>query len=209
MRPAEIRRSLLETNRAFPFPADELNRTGRRRWILDFVPKGGVGAEIGVFRGHFSQILLAVAKPKKLYLVDPWRLQGEFFRHVGRYTNAGKLPTQLAWEETILRAKQFPDTETIVMEAYFPNCLSEITEPLDWIYLDSSHDHDGVLAQLRAVDRILPPDGIILGDDWHGHPTGQHQGVITAVNEFVRENPYDFVAAGPFLQWCIRRTRTA
>jgi len=56
-----------------PFPDYELSRNWGRRWILDYVPEGTIGAEVGVFRGHFSELILRRQKPKKLYLIDPWR----------------------------------------------------------------------------------------------------------------------------------------
>ncbi len=37
------------------------------------LPKGGVGAELGVWKGEFSVRLLKGAKPRQLYLIDPWR----------------------------------------------------------------------------------------------------------------------------------------
>lgn len=55
----------------FPMPPGEMKRLEGRRWILHMVPKGGVGAEIGVFRGHFSDQICRIVQPSKLYLIDP------------------------------------------------------------------------------------------------------------------------------------------
>jgi hypothetical protein len=38
------------------------------------LPKNGIGAELGVFKGQFSPMLMRYAKPKELHLIDPWYL---------------------------------------------------------------------------------------------------------------------------------------
>ena len=50
-------------------PGRELDRLKRRRWVLELVPKGGVGMEVGVFRGHFGA-LICDRGAAKLYMVD-------------------------------------------------------------------------------------------------------------------------------------------
>jgi len=37
------------------------------------------------------------------------------------------------------------------------------------------------------------------------YPT--EHGVFTAVNEYLKRADYELVAAGPFMQWCIRRMK--
>lgn len=40
----------------------------KRGLLIDtYLPKGGVGAELGVFKGHFSRVLLNRAKSKELH----------------------------------------------------------------------------------------------------------------------------------------------
>jgi hypothetical protein len=201
----EILTRLAETGAAYPFPQSELERTRGRTWILDYAPRNAVGAEIGVFRGHFTEKLLTILTPRLLYLIDPWTLQGQDFGYVSPYTNDGKLPTAIAREEAILRAALFTVGQTALLEARFPDCLGQISERLDWAYLDASHAFDDTYRELEALDRILAPGGVILGDDWTHEVSHPHYGVCQAVNAFVRARDYQVVAAGPFMQWCIRR----
>ena len=58
------------------------------------------------------------------------------------------------------------------------------------------------------IDRVLAPNGVLMGDDWYPGVHQKHHGVFRAVNEFLREADYQFVAAGRGAQWCIRRTPT-
>src|SRR5438445_8177430 len=43
-----------------------------RETILANIPKGSVGAEIGVWRGDFSAQILRTVQPGLLHLIDPW-----------------------------------------------------------------------------------------------------------------------------------------
>jgi hypothetical protein len=207
MSAVDIDVELSRTQRRFPFPLGELKRTEERAWILRHAPKGGVGAEVGVFRGHFSEVILGALTPKKLYLIDPWEKQGKFFGWGGGYTNDMSLPTAVARRDAELRARKFPDTEVVIVEDFFPACRDRILEPLDWIYIDSSHDFDQTLLELTQSAEIVKPGGLIMGDDFVPLATQAHQGVARAVNTFVSSQPFEFVAAGLHEQWCIRRVQ--
>src|SRR5215212_6010355 len=71
----------------------EIKRSRKRDFLSQYVAKGGVGAELGVFWGHFSEVLLSEFQPRKLFLVDLWDLQGECFADRGAYTDFGRLRT--------------------------------------------------------------------------------------------------------------------
>ena len=44
-----------------------------RELMYDSFPKNGIGAELGVWFALNSRALLLRAKPRKLFLVDPWQ----------------------------------------------------------------------------------------------------------------------------------------
>jgi hypothetical protein len=193
--------ALVERN---PIPEVERAKLESRRFILDLVGEGGVGAEIGVFRGWFSEQICRTVKPRKLYLIDPWRCLGETFGWGADtdYTNFGRLTTADALKEARLRCGRFPDVEAVFIEGFFPSCADQI---VDWAYLDASHNHAKTLAELRALDRCVKPDGLILGDDWKPDPHHPHFGVITAVHEFVATSDWRFRMCGRAQQWALCR----
>src|SRR5262245_4949992 len=47
-------------------------RAVRRDFLLELMPKNGVCVEVGVFDGVLSERILALTKPTKLHLIDPW-----------------------------------------------------------------------------------------------------------------------------------------
>ncbi len=56
--------------------------------------------------------------------------------------------------------------------------------PIDFLYVDADHSHDGTLADLRAWVPYVVPGGVIAGDDYD-HP--RYPGVSTAWDAFERE----------------------
>src|SRR5271168_1321705 len=42
--------------------------------LLNYLPKGGVVAEVGVYRGNFSAHVLDRVCPERYYLIDTWLL---------------------------------------------------------------------------------------------------------------------------------------
>ena len=198
---------LAEIEADFPFPQPQINRLDKRRWILNQISRipNSVGAEIGVFRGHFSELISTIVEPKKFYLVDPWEKIGETFGWGGAYTNNKTLPTKVAKEESVLRSTKNPDVEVIVLEDYFPSSSLKFEEKLDWVYLDASHRYENTLEELHAIPEFLTQDGVILGDDWDPRPDAKHHAVFRAISDFCRATNWNIVAAGPGQQWCIRR----
>ena len=190
------------------YPQVAIDRGPRRRWILEYAKRGGVGAEIGVFRGHFAVEIVEFLQPAKLYLVDPWTRSGERFEWGDiPETNFNRLTTAQALADA--RARMAPYAETIEIEfaeQWSHEFCRDLAHSLDFAYIDASHDYEGTLVDLDAVDAVLAPDGVIMGDDWITDPEHGHAGVLRAVNDFVRARDYELAAAGPEMQWCIRRT---
>ncbi|HWL93986.1 MAG TPA: class I SAM-dependent methyltransferase [Phycisphaerae bacterium] len=198
-----------------PFPRQELDRLSKRAWILEYGKRHARVAEIGVFRGHFAEIILAKLDPSVFYMVDTWTLEGEFFGYgvADEYANLGKLTTQQAKDDARRRVNGFrrPDRSIELLEMKgvdFFTMLSERGERLDVVYLDTTHEYADTLRELSAAADVLADDGVIIGDDWHTNPQSAHFGVLLAVNDFVRESAFDVISAGSGNQYCLRRRQS-
>lgn len=200
--------TIREIETRFPMPPGETDRLAARRWILNMAASGGVGIEVGVFRGHFSSVICETIRPRKLYLIDPWTKLGTTFGWGKAYTNFDTLTTEAAKTEAIARIARFPDVEAVVIEDTFPACRAQITEALNFAYLDASHKYRPTLNELSHLSNMMAPGGVIFGDDWAPNPQNQHHGVFQAVQEFTRNSDWNIVAAGPGSQWALQR-RTA
>jgi len=199
--------AIKDSHEKWPMPEGEIKRLRQRRWVLELLPKGGIGAEIGVFRGHFSDLICEIAQPKKLYLIDPWTTIGETFGWGKAYTSFGQLPTSVAREDAKNHVRKHENVECVVIESVYPNCADQITEQLDWAYLDASHKYESTLQELRKMQEQVAPHGTILGDDWDIRPESPHHGVYLAVQAFVAETDWEVIGAGRGRQWAIRRKK--
>jgi disulfide oxidoreductase YuzD len=163
------------------FRIDEFDR----RRLAEFLPKRGVGIELGVQRGVFSQQLLAQTEPKDLHLVDCWCEQDNGDRsgresqdtHLKYYQKvcdwARLLPQVRIHREWIADAvRRFPDR-------YF-----------DWAYVDGNHSYEDCLADLTAISPKIKKDGVIAGHDYC-EDEAKGYGVVRAVSTFCSQSEWD------------------
>lgn len=148
-----------------------------------FIAPQGIGAELGVHKGYFSPILFTHLAPRKLYLIDPWYLQGRSWCWGDGNRNA------IDALRRILREMEEDLVSGNVVLAIEDDLKALADMPnghLDWVYL-------------------VKADGIIAGDDWQTDPSHEHHGLCRAVQEFVdRENYRVLHADTQSMQWAIR-----
>ena len=153
-----------------------------RQALLSRMEKGCKVAEIGVNRGDFSELILKIAEPERLHLIDAWNsvmypesllkeVEGRFRKPVasGKVQIHRKLSTEAA--------DDFED-------GYF-----------DWIYLDANHSYDSVHSELVKYAPKIRRDGTIAGHDYtqgHWEELCRYE-VIEAVHEFCVENEWELV----------------
>ncbi len=155
-------------------------RVAKRAGLLRILPRDSVGAECGVFRGHFSRILWRIVRPRRLYLVDVWdprvpvewvelrevwrhrRKVKEWHRVVGSADSARR--DVVAWA----RGRRGRRARAVV-PVWHDSVAWLRDQPaasLDWVYLDSDHSFEHVSRELEAAARAVRPGGWLLGHDW-------------------------------------------
>jgi len=151
-----------------------------REALLARLPQAGVGAELGVDQGDFTEAILRIARPSRLHLVDSWatkrynddkaqRVKDRFAAQIA----AGQVSVHRGLSLEV--ASQFADAS------------------LDWVYIDSSHAYRVTAAELRAYAPKLKPGGIMAGHDYSmgNWAKGFRYGVIEAVHEFCAEQDWE------------------
>jgi len=139
-------------------------------------------AEIGVFRGDFSKMILE-KNPLYLYLIDP-------FEHSTETYEGGKLTTAYSDEEdfSIVRSRFKDDTRVIVLKYYSYDIVSTFQDNyFDFIYHDGSHRYQDLKRDLNEWLPKLKTGGIMAGHDYTGYFSDS---VVKAVEEFCKE--YNF-----------------
>jgi hypothetical protein len=167
--------------------------------LLRAMPQGGVVAEVGVFKGNFSQRILEIVQPQWLHLIDPWVHQDiplwqgrgnedhlDFLREVQR-----RFQPEVYNRRVIIHQGFSLDVLALFPDHYF-----------DWVYLDGDHCFETVRAELTLCDRKVKPDGLILGHDFikpELYPPSHHArlGVVPAVRDFCSNSDWELVFQTP------------
>jgi Methyltransferase domain len=176
-----------------------------RRWrVLEILPRNAVGAELGVYKGDFTQQILRITKPRELHLIDGWwTVEGESYEH-DWYGYQGVSETRAAYEQVERLAAEHPECRVHVGDdlAILPRFPDG---HFDWVYLDTSHEYEHTAAELEVLRHKV--SGFIAGDDWYPDPTHEHHGVYRAVTEFCDRHGWEQVwgAGDPWVQWAIRK----
>lgn len=165
--------------------------------IRPYLKHGGIGAELGVFKGSFTDYLLASA-PSKLYLVDPW------FRAVPIWPWAHGNQSSVVALTKILEAFQ-DEIEAQIIEPrieWSQDFLRTLPNAsLDWVYIDSVHTYEQTQLELELCFTKLKHDGFVIGDDYNKDPRAYHTGVFEAVTHWRQAGRLELLVDGPSSQF--------
>lgn len=175
----------------------------RRRAVLrQCLPMGGTGAELGVHKGHLAVHLVKWLRPDTFYAVDPWYELTPFWGWA-----AGDRSSVNALRRVLKVLKPYLESghAHVVIEddKVFLARLEDAS--LDWVYLDSSHEYEDTVQEIKLLISKVKPGGVIAGDDWQPDPDHRHHGVFRAVKEFEGRGQLSlFYSSGRDHQWAAR-----
>jgi len=209
--PADVEALTTALHKDFPplQRVESVDRHSARLEVLKLLPKGGIGAELGVFAGHFSQYLYNVAEPDMFFMVDGWQLVfGDSWPSWGQYNDHGKLTPAMAREAAHRRADLMNGKSQVVISRTVDWLKSLEPNSINWIYSDSGHTYDNTLKELKEISRVLTEDGIVIGDDCQINSAHPHHSVFRAIRDFCRQEDFEIIYMDHARQWGIRRIRT-
>lgn len=167
-----------------------MDYNGARQAVIGMLPKGGIGAEIGVWKGDYSAVLLAEARPKLLHLIDPWRSSDAPEHDKAWYGAQRGIDMNAVHASVVARFRTEIDTgQVIVHRTLSTETLAPMAQDsLDFAYVDGDHRFGAVRADLELAAAKVRPGGLIVADD---HTLGGwwEDGVVRAVNELVGAHP--------------------
>lgn len=113
------------------------------------IPKGTVGAELGVADGTNAKDLLSIVKPERLFLVDPWP---------DHYIDAPKNLQKVS--------EDFYDLPGVSVhrERDHDWLMSVGDGSLDWVYLDTDHTYETTKRELALLRTKVK--SIVAGHDF-------------------------------------------
>lgn len=160
--------------------------------VLDYLPKGGVIAEVGVAYGNFSEVLLEKLKPEKFIAIDSFAFTAD----------------NEPWQQTIIKDSKVShldfyknkfsnDIATGRVEVYAGlswEVLAKLPDnSLDYLYLDAGHSYEEVIKDIEQLKKKMKEKGIIQFNDYTLLDAFAFvpYGVPKAVNEFMLQENYE------------------
>lgn len=163
-----------------------------RTFLLEELPKESIGCEVGVWKGDFSQEILRIVKPRKLFLIDPWAYQPQFQNSWYGGTIAKNQGDMDEIYESV--KKKFASRNNVQIVRKMTAQLSdEIPDDcLDWVYIDGNHQYEYVLNDLESYYPKMKRSGIICGDDYDRGKAPPYP-ITDAVHEFLRRGTCELI----------------
>ena len=161
-----------------------LNTISNRVELLKLIPKNGVCMELGVFMGDFAEKIFEITQPKKLYLVDIWDKNTYIDTIINNevVSISGSEALKMT-EERLKSGIENGIIEIIVGDR--DTAKRRITQKINFIYIDASHENSNVLADLEFANEITTNNAWICG---HDYCEIFDSGVPRAVNKFLTKH---------------------
>lgn len=163
---------------------DLIKEINTRDLMYDTIPKGGVGAELGVCRGTNAVQLLFRTRPSMLFLVDIWK-EAEYIRPP--HEDPGLWYDDHFDSVAEIFNKEIEQGKVILHKQHGTSFLASLPDNfLDWVYIDSNHHYQNVSRELDLSVRKVKKGGYILGHDYIPNPQLWGTSIIRAVNERIQ-----------------------
>lgn len=144
----------------------------RRELAKHFADQGFTkGAEVGVYLGYYSRVLLDTIPGLELTCIDSWNLNDTRKR---------------AFELAVENLAPYPKAN-IIRSTSVEAARSFEDGSLDFVFIDADHSYKAVKEDINAWYPKVRSGGILSGHDYFESPKKTVQ-VIPAVDEFVKEH---------------------
>lgn len=143
------------------------------------------GAEIGVWKGSFSETLLKGNPNLHLLCVDPWQAHADWLDSKNEVDPAdGQRKVDKAYRAAVTTLARLNCT---IVRKFSADAAAEVPDgSLDFVFIDGNHVYDAVTEDLAVWTPKVKPGGVVAGHDyreWREKPTIH---VVKAVNDFTR-----------------------
>lgn len=148
-----------------------------------------VGAEIGVWQGDYSLVLLQNNPDLKLYCIDPWQDYSEMPYYP---ESDGKNYQQLQENNYETAKNKLAKYNVAFLRKTSIDALDDISDrSLDFVYIDGAHDYSNVKRDISSWNKKVRSGGIVSGHDYTW-VVRRLLGVKQAVNEYTAEHGIKF-----------------
>ncbi len=150
------------------------------------------GVEVGVDRGHYSEILIKANPQMKVYGVDPWtsiEIYDDNFPKRRTENHVSQARCDQYYRDAKARLSLYPNYK--IIREYSCDAVKRFTdESLDFVYIDGNHGLSFVIDDIFMWSKKIRKGGIISGHDYYNtSATSRYQLCVKkAVNDYVKAN---------------------
>jgi predicted O-methyltransferase YrrM len=144
----------------------------------------GEGAEVGVWQGNYSKILLDTWRGQKLYLIDSWKHRPDY--HAVADINSSQRQHDQSYIITLNKMKPYGSRVAVIREQSILAAKLFDDETLDFVYIDA--DHEKCFEDLTAWYPKVKWGGLVAGHDYiDATIAGSVFTVKSAVDTFLKD----------------------
>jgi hypothetical protein len=159
-----------------PFPRSMIG------FVRDNLENNLTGVEIGVFGADHAENIMETLNIKKLYLVDPYEERSDY----GKDENNDSRILNLARREAMRKMAKYGDRVEFIKRDSI-SALEFIPDNLDFVYVDGNHSYEFVKRDMEEYYKKIRTEGILGGHDIQNGFCAEHDGVLEAFVDFVKE----------------------
>jgi len=162
-------------------------RGDRRAAVLRAIPENAVCAEIGVWKGDFSERIRATGRSRTLHLIDPWRFVPSYpQRWYGGSAARNQDDMDRIYQDVVRRFAS--DPHVIIHRLDSEGAAKHLAAvAFDWVYIDGDHSYEAVRNDLQLWAPRIGPGGILAGDDYPWRDEQGNYPVKRAVQDFLAQ----------------------
>lgn len=135
-----------------------------------------IGAEIGVSRGIYSEVLCQANPGLLLYCIDPWKAYSEYWERVSQ------AKFDRLYGEAVDRLTPYGCR---LVRKFSMEALEDFEDrSLDFVYIDANHDFLHVTRDVDGWRRKVRKGGIVSGHDYRGQRRQVGHHVVEVVNGY-------------------------
>jgi hypothetical protein len=156
------------------------------------VRRGGKVAEIGVWRGDFSKVLVSTLKPRQFFAFDTFT--GHQLKNWNGLTGRQLFDGLTQWQYYEREMGPYVDITTMVEGDSRQTLRSYTDRSFDLVYVDGDHEYDAVKADSELAVEMTDEFGFLVFNDYlmFDHKNVAY-GIVPVVNDLVVNRGWDVV----------------
>ena len=173
----------------------------KRAYIIKQLKKNTIIAEIGVWKGEFSNEILKNVSPKKLILVDPWQFNKSIRGCAPQVQGEEPLSQKFFDEAKVSTYNKFKGLDSVfIFDTDSESASKKFNDDyFDYIYIDGEHSFKAVYDDLTYWFPKLKKNGKIFGDDFYWREEDNSFSVKKAYEEFISQKKIK--------RWCVFKSQ--